>query len=144
MGQKTAKNSQKEGKPEASPVDRQNLAERPPRITKKTPWGGRTSDLGGRPPGQFSASTFYELIVRQTQPNDRQTSLMQKRQCFNFVSRWEIRSNHLGYKYIMFWTKKESFTHRETPQEPRTPREGFALQRGDGDRFACESHLSFL
>ena len=71
-----------------------------------TKLGGRSPNLGERSPGQFLASTFYEPNVCQTPPNDRQTSLIQKRWRFNFVSRGEIRSNNLAYKYIMFWTEE--------------------------------------
>ena len=49
---------------------------------------------------------LFCLILKTPSPRQRrQTSLIQKRWRFNFVSRGEIRSNNLGYKYIMFWTE---------------------------------------
>ena len=144
MGRTTAQNSQKEGKTRGiagrSPKSSRTIA----RVTnrKKNSLGrtftnfGRTfAKLGGRSPnldecspGQFSASNFYEPNVGETQPNDRQTSLMQKRWRFNFVSRGEIRLNHLGYKYIMFWTKRERNTERNTTKSSRTPREDWLFK----------------
>ena len=160
MGRTTAQNFQKEAKTRGiagrSPKSSRTIA----RVTnsEKIPWGERSPTLGERSPSWavvlpiwanvLQANFQHRLFMSRTFAKLSRTTA-KLRWCKNDDVLTSFQDGKLGQITwainISCFGRKKGGSHREKYHKKlKNTKRRLALQRGDDDGIACESHLSFL